>query len=529
MFSSIRLIKKIIVAALSISILLWLQGNILNWNYGLLDGKTIEWDQYTLRASVDILIWMVILILAIWKHRIIYQHSYKIIIFLIGIQLVALSFVSFKHIPHKSESVNRIDIDKSRQFIFSKEKNVIFIILDSFQTDVFQEIINEDPFQKKIFDGFTYFRNTLAGHPFTETSISMLLTGKYYVGNHSFEKHKELVFDEECVPRKLRKNGFQVDLYPLMLKSIYANKKIASNLIDKKRDLNEVKKTLTSLFNITFFRCSPQQIKKIVYNDQKWVISKDSKIFSLFFRENTNETKEQWIIPASIRMKNNGDFQFVNSMLAYGEKIHKKPVFKFYHVYLPHWPLHINEKLEYEKMEVNRNNYKRQCKAVLKLMGIFLNKLKEIDAFDNSFIIMLGDHGAGFQEQVFKAVEGFYTPKGHKVISENRKINALPVLLIKPFWKKGEMHISNAPVSFLDIPKTIFSELNIEYSNRGKSIFNYKEDENRNRIYISYDTYDQKTDYYLNLNAWLVSGPSWIEASWKNIGPPNPEIMSKLQ
>jgi len=101
--------------------------------------------------------------------------------------------------------------------------------------------------------------------------------------------------------------------------------------------------------------------------------------------------------------------------------------------------------------------------------------------------------------------------------------------LIKPFWKKGEMHISNAPVSFLDIPKTIFSELNIEYSNRGKSIFNYKEDENRNRIYISYDTYDQKTDYYLNLNAWLVSGPSWIEASWKNIGPPNPEIMSKLQ
>jgi hypothetical protein len=50
---------------------------------------------------------------------------------------------------------------------FSPEKNVLIIVLDGFQGDVFQEIIDESPQYRKRFDGFTYYRDALGGYPVT--------------------------------------------------------------------------------------------------------------------------------------------------------------------------------------------------------------------------------------------------------------------------------------------------------------------------------------------------------------------------
>ena len=48
---------------------------------------------------------------------------------------------------------------------FSSDTNTIIIILDSYQSDIFQEIINEDEKYRDMFDGFTYYRNRSVDFP----------------------------------------------------------------------------------------------------------------------------------------------------------------------------------------------------------------------------------------------------------------------------------------------------------------------------------------------------------------------------
>jgi len=41
-----------------VGILFWLQGNLLLWNYGVLDGRAIDWDRGVWRVWVDAAIWI---------------------------------------------------------------------------------------------------------------------------------------------------------------------------------------------------------------------------------------------------------------------------------------------------------------------------------------------------------------------------------------------------------------------------------------------------------------------------------------
>ena len=122
-------------------------------------------------------------------------------------------------------------MDNTKKFEFSKNKNVVVIILDSFPTDVFQEIINKRRELAKELDGFTYFRNSLGGYPFTELSVALILTGKYYDNSLPFEDWKRDAYMSASIPRVLTSAGWQVDVYPKVSYSLYYSDDIASNLI----------------------------------------------------------------------------------------------------------------------------------------------------------------------------------------------------------------------------------------------------------------------------------------------------------
>ncbi|NIO41951.1 MAG: hypothetical protein GTO41_18350, partial [Burkholderiales bacterium] len=65
---------------------------------------------------------------------------------------------------------------------FSTEQNVVHIVMDGFQSDIFSEII-EDPENsdlKKQLQGFTVFRDNLGAFPYTQVSIPAYLSSKLY-------------------------------------------------------------------------------------------------------------------------------------------------------------------------------------------------------------------------------------------------------------------------------------------------------------------------------------------------------------
>ena len=58
-----------LVLLAAINIVLWLQGNILVWDYGLLDGRGIDWERSNWRGWLDLGIWVAVVLTAVFFHR----------------------------------------------------------------------------------------------------------------------------------------------------------------------------------------------------------------------------------------------------------------------------------------------------------------------------------------------------------------------------------------------------------------------------------------------------------------------------
>ena len=103
--------------------------------------------------------------------------------------------------------LKRYKIDSSNKFVFSKENNVIILMLDTFQSDVFQEIIVEDESYKDIFEGFIYYRDTLCGFPTTIASAPNFLTGQYFDNSISYPEFlKKAYLSSNSIPMVLLAN-----------------------------------------------------------------------------------------------------------------------------------------------------------------------------------------------------------------------------------------------------------------------------------------------------------------------------------
>jgi len=80
-----------------IGILLWIQGNIFVWKYGLLDGHGIDWTRNIWRGWFDGLFWILLLIICFRFYKKIYKTAVSVIIAVLALQAVFLLFLSIQH------------------------------------------------------------------------------------------------------------------------------------------------------------------------------------------------------------------------------------------------------------------------------------------------------------------------------------------------------------------------------------------------------------------------------------------------
>ena len=68
-----RAYRHYLIVIASLSLLVWLQGNVLAWNYGLLDGRNIDWDARAWQGWVDGSIWVVVIVTGVVFCRPLYR------------------------------------------------------------------------------------------------------------------------------------------------------------------------------------------------------------------------------------------------------------------------------------------------------------------------------------------------------------------------------------------------------------------------------------------------------------------------
>jgi hypothetical protein len=514
---------RFIALLFALATLVWFQGNILVWDYGPLDGRSIEWAHFRLNGVIDSTIWLAVLGLAVCKPLRFFRSAWIVAPAIIVIQVLSL-FLTTATQKHDDflDTIKAYSIEQTQKFSFSTDPNAILIVLDETQSNIFADVIKSDSSYRDMFDGFTYFPNAVAGSNYTELAIPALLTGRLYDNRIPKDQYLKEAFLHDSVFAVLKRNQYRVDIFPWMgwaNEAVYFDRTIADNLTQVDRSswkegqyLTEKKiKEVVHLADLALFRSAPHFLKPHIYNDQRWfLIQIISNYVPDKYKQFVSDDPFESIVFAN---------QADREMRA---ELHGN-VFKYYHLKGNHGPLTATEDMQVTKSPVpyTQNNYVLQLKVSLKALRIFFAALKRLKIYDQTLIVIVGDHGSGMAEGLYlnstagaraKVTSGIFHHRGN---FRKDKARGVPLVLVKRIGAKGPMQeIWESPVSLLDIPATIAAEMGLDSGTSGISMFHAYSQLGRVRRYAAIEMTPFKADYVGDITVYDVDGNSWQDESW---------------
>ena len=502
--------RRYAVLIATLGLLVWLQGNALVWEYGLLDGQNIDWTQGTWRGWLDLGIWIAAILAAMVYYRAAERPIIHAAFAVFALQLVVLGYTGFQKVDGllaKSQVTQPADALKEIQR-FSSTQNVLQIILDGFQADVFNEITSNEfvgQHYRSVLQGFTFFKDNMGAFPTTYMAVPALLGGVIYRNQMPKNDFLQTVIGGKSIVNTVFEAGYEVDL---VSEDYWIGKYTAANHTNayiipttnhataQARALGEAAK----LLDLTLFRLSPHFVKKYVHNDQVWVVQ--PAIFGpnnlpIWYFEHT---------------------AFLDDVAVSMSADRAAPVYKLIHVMNTHWPMVVNGNCEYAggSLPRNRMTVTTQSRCSLDAVIRILDKMKELEIYDNSLIVIMADHGAGLRPYDVKPTTA---ENGEDAVLMNPQVvsMATPLMAIKPPGASGPFQVSTVPSTYVDTAITIASILGLESEFDGRSMFELRPGEQRERRHYLHawrrDEWD--TEYFGPIQELIVNGSVYDSAAWR--------------
>ena len=332
---------------------------------------------------------------------------------------------------------------------FSKDFNIIHIVLDGMQSNIFNDYLKSNP---DTFEGFHFFRNTSSSNDVTFLSFPDIMghSNSYTI------KEKPLDFLENAnsiasqdnfytngnppyLMDKLISNDFYVDIFSDFNTTKHKFNYRSRYDTDFKSSFN-LDDNLVKILSLILINYSPHEIKNKFYNNGKIFLSQTSRART--------------------------SYDFINY---FATKIHlnsDKKTYKLLHLIAPHGPFTLDDQCNVSNKKKDIDFYRyAQSVCAIKTLNLFFDKLKVANIYDNSLIIVNGDHGINYPEN--DLLDGPY----------KQNINAAaPLLLVKKPQDKFDVRISNIESTLRDIPHTILKISNINNIDIPNSNFLFSND-----------------------------------------------------
>ncbi|MBQ9872015.1 MAG: YidC/Oxa1 family membrane protein insertase [Eubacterium sp.] len=373
-------------------------------------------------------------------------------------------------------------------------QNVVVIFLDRAVGQYVPYFVQEKPELKKMYDGFTYYSNTISFGGHTNFGTPALMGGYEYTpvelnrrDNMTLkDKHNESL---KVMPTLFRQNGYDVTVcdapyanyqwIPDM--SIYDNDPSIHTFVTKGYFMDAggrkqvITNNLRNFFCFSIMKTLPLELQPIVYNSGMYYMAGDTPGLSMQVQTGMSE---------SIGM--NPAFMEPYQVLDHLEdmtRIQKGTDnnFLFFYNDTPHEPMLLQEpeyeprnkvdNTEYDKKHTNRFTVNGKSltietdkqmvhyqtnMAVLLRIGKWLDYLREKGVYDNTRIIIVSDHGYHLYQ-----VPDMVFVVGKRLIDTD---NYFPLLMVKDFYAKGfstsDTFMTNADVPYLAVKDLIQDPVN---------------------------------------------------------------------
>ena len=432
-------------AFFGLGLAVYLQGNWLPYDYGILDGHEPEWSLLTMRAILNSIIWIVCILFPVFFVKIQFAASQKLITyvsaFIIIVQTVTVTILLITNQNSFDETI--FTTTTKDRFVLSPERNVVVFIVDNFDAQIMNDILEQHPQYHDYFADFTYYSNTLAMFPRTLTSIPYLLTGSKFLNNITpFYYYIREAYQDAPMFEILHKNQFSIGLYGGYSRMISGDiiEKI-DNAIEKKPEISSFFEFGKMFYQFTSIRYAPHILKQ-----HFWLYSAefdDLRYFPRLQYSAVNHWHDEFIFD----LKNEG-------ITANNEK----KAFRLYHLFGSHPPFFFDEKAQ--RIEVGSGNIIDQTRGALYIIFEYLNQLKENNIYDDTMVVITADHG-------------------HYNLGQHIS------LIVKNWDERKPFTISDAPISFSDIMPTILNAISgaVLFENDFRTI---RENDTRERLFFHY-------------------------------------------
>ena len=480
-----------------LGVISYIHGNLLLWDTGVLDGNQLDFTE-SWRSIVDVVLW-VSLAWSIYRYRNwLITHGWKICATLILFQTIGLLSVWNEN---RGESAPNLATFPKQLEVFSTETNVIHIILDGFQTNIFEQLMAENPTIPDDFSGFTLFRDATTSSDVTYLSVPASLSGQVYKNQVTISEYHEQTLNGDNLYSFLASRNFEVDVAtPLWWLESNTTHSSYYRIPSPYADMRETLLSTTLLLgDISLFRQVPHFLKPLIYGSGAWMLS--GKLVSKPEQQFEHFAHSAFVTDLQNRMS-------VSST---------KPKYKFIHVVSPHAPFVSSPDCKFTGAELEYTNeaFSQQSFCTLQTITAFLDQLKKMGVYDKSLLIIHGDHGGGVPFEM-------YEKNGSKTSSFDalHRVwgNPLPLVLIKPISASGPLKISNKQVQLPDIPVTVAQQLGFESDFPGESMFEENDGSEYERVYFHSKVHRNKAmsmDYFHEFTGYRITGSVYQVASWQ--------------
>lgn len=336
-----------------------------------------------------------------------------------------------------SSLTSKVDIGEKSQ---SKElPNIYHIVLDEYQTDMFDLTLNEEV--KEELGGFVYYPENTTIFGRTGMSLPSIFTGRAYDYKTPQIKYQEPAFNsDKSFLYWLKKAGYGTRAF---IHKVYTfNLGLFDEVIEHQDNAQ------TELGSGVYTR---------LFLDL-WLYANTPKIVAekLVEPEFLEQVEAQNALPATAPVLSHSSF---NNIIQDKEGLNKPNSYTFVHLILPHFPYVLQPDCSYD--EATESSPLEQSECTTKLVLKFLDTLKSLGRYDDSLIIVQSDHGGRFKLEdgnlVSVETSGNYS-------EEWSLARARTLLLVKtPGRNSTDPFIaSTAETTLLDLAPTVIESVGIE-------------------------------------------------------------------
>ena len=422
----LRILKE--EALTAVVLLMWgaiiaayVQTLFLNNRMVVIMGQQTEYSALSVGNVVNILIWGLIVLapLCIWilfkmkKKEFRYEKFFVLsMVIIAGMQIVGLVSTAISTDLPEGFDENPAYFTYDAAVEFNPDNNVLVFVLDTLDVRVIRSTFETYPHLQEYLDGFTLYENNTAQHFGTIPSLVSMLTGHHMEGPwiHAPE-YKPAAWGQHGFIDTLRDNGFRTNLYLCLISSFSDNEQIehrADNMRVPDRVGMNFRSLLSTTTRLSLGRLSPYMLKNTWLSD----IAPDFGRHFFYVEVENEHAVFTPIVGIHSDMRFHNFVSFHSEFTADSEE----SVFTFIFLNSAHANgsrddpgsngFHFIEETGELLQGGTRTDVVR---ANFETLNVFFQNMREIGVYDNTTIIITGDHG--LRNQIPDTVSLFIKPQ----------------------------------------------------------------------------------------------------------------------